>query len=313
MRNSFEKVLNETKIMIADGAMATELEGKGCDLNNALWSAVVLANTPQLIKEVHMDYFEAGADCGMSASYQATIPGFMNHGYTQAEAESLIKRAIDVLSEARDEWWDAKGKAEGRAYPIVSGAVGPYGAFLSDGSEYTGNYRISKDDLITFHKRRLEILWEAGADILAHETIPCLEEAIVLAEITQEIGAECWMSFSCKNETEISEGTKIAEAAKALEDFACVKAIGINCTAPEYVSSLIKEIKSVSSKAVIVYPNSGEDFDAVTKTWSGLASGKTYGDWAAEWIESGATIVGGCCRTTPANISEVFDIVKAMR
>lgn len=210
----------------------------------------------------------------------------------------------------REDWWQAEGKDAGRAYPLVCASVGPYGAYLADGSEYRGNYGVSKEDLRNFHKRRMELLWDAGADLFAVETIPCLEEAIVAAELTQEMNAACWISFSCKNEAEISDGTKIADCAKALEAFDCVKAIGINCTAPHFVASLIKEIKNNSTKPIIVYPNSGEEYDPVTKTWHGNKDGKCYCDFAAEWIAAGAKIVGGCCRTTPDNIREVAELAR---
>lgn len=310
MKQSFEKVLEATKVMVLDGAMATELEAIGCDLNDKLWSAKVLAAQPELIKKVHMDYFQAGADCGISSSYQATIPGFMEKGYSQDEAEALIKKSVQLLCEARDEWWQQQGEDTERVYPIVSASVGPYGAFLADGSEYRGEYTIGKEELKEFHKRRMELLWNAEPDILAIETVPCLEEAMALAELVEEMQGECWISFSCKNETEISEGTKIAECAKVLDEFSCVKAIGINCTAPEYVASLIHEICKVTDKPVIVYPNSGEIYDPVTKNWGEARDGKTYQEFAREWIESGAKIVGGCCRTTPENIREICQLVR---
>lgn len=193
--------------------------------------------------------------------------------------------------------------------PIVSAAVGSYGAFLADGSEYRGNYNISKEELKAFHKGRIELLWNAGSDILAVETIPSLDEALIIAEIVKELNAKCWISFSCKNNTDISEGTKIKDCAKALSFYDCVEAIGINCTAPEFVPSLIKEAKAGGTKPVVVYPNSGEIYDAVTKTWHGRGDGRTYGSMASEWIDCGATIIGGCCRTTPENIKEVRQVV----
>ena len=198
----------------------------------------------------------------------------------------------------------------GRVYPLIAAAVGPYGAYLADGSEYRGDYNISVEELKKFHKKRMELLWNAGAEILAVETIPSLTEALAVAEIVEEIGAECWISFSCKNETEISDGTPIRECAKKLNGISCVKAIGLNCTAPHFVESLIKEIKKETDKPVLVYPNSGEIYDAETKTWHGAKDGKTYGQWAEIWYKAGVGVIGGCCRTTPANIKEVYDIVR---
>lgn len=311
MKQHFDKVLKEVGVMIADGATATELEGLGCDLNDDLWSAKVLASQPELFKKVHKSYFEAGADCGISGSYQATIKGFMAKGYTLEESEKLISKAVEILKESRDEWWNESGKDSGRVYPLVCASVGPYGAFLADGSEYRGGYNIDKSQLQEFHKRRLEILWEAGADILAVETIPCIDEAVAVAELVSNMdNAECWVCFSCKNETDISDGSKISEATKILNDFDCVKAIGINCTAPEFVGNLIKEIKSSSSKPIIVYPNSGEEYDPITKTWTNSKSGNSYVDFAKHWIDCGATVVGGCCKTTPEHIKSIYDLVR---
>lgn len=309
MRQNFTDVLNKLGIMVIDGAMATELEAMGCDLNDELWSAKILAENPELIKKVHISYFKAGADCSTSASYQATVPGFIKKGFTKEQAEKLITDSVKILISARDEWWESEGKNSGRVLPIVSAAVGPYGAFLADGSEYRGNYNISKEELKAFHKGRIELLWNAGSDILAVETIPSLDEALIIAEIVKELNAKCWISFSCKNVTDISEGTKIKECAKALSSYDCVEAIGINCTAPEFVPSLIKEAKAGGTKPVVVYPNSGEIYDAVTKTWHGRGDGRTYGSMASEWIDCGATIIGGCCRTTPENIKEVRSVV----
>lgn len=309
MKQKLETILNTNKIMILDGATATELESLGCDLNHELWSAKVLDTNPELFKQVHKSYFEAGADCGISGSYQASIEGFMSKGYTLEESENLIQKSVEILKESREEWWQEEGEKSGRAYPIVCGSVGAYGAFLADGSEYIGNYNVDDNTLLNFHKRRIELLVEAGADILAVETIPCLQEAVVVAKFVQELKEECWICFSCKNESDISDGTKISICAETLNQFDCVKAIGINCTDPNYVGSLIKEIKKNTNKPVIVYPNSGEEYDPVTKTWSVGNLCKNYVDYAREWIDCGAEIVGGCCRTSPKHIKQVYDLV----
>lgn len=76
-------------MLILDGAMATELESKGLDLNDALWSAKVLAEQPDVIEQVHYEYFQAGADCAMTASYQATIDGFLKKGYSLAQSGKI--------------------------------------------------------------------------------------------------------------------------------------------------------------------------------------------------------------------------------
>ena len=165
-RATIEDTLKKTGIMVIDGAMSTALERLGCDLNDFLWTAKVLAEQPELIKQVHTDYLRAGADCGITASYQATIPGLMAKGFSEQEAEELIARSVRIFLEARDEWWGSEGRDSGRAWPLCLGSAGPYGAYLSDGSEYRGNYGITREELRSFHLRRAEILWKAGCDIL---------------------------------------------------------------------------------------------------------------------------------------------------
>ena len=155
-----------------DGGLATQLEALGCDLSDDLWSARLLLEAPDLIRQVHFDYFQAGADCGITASYQATIPGFMKRGMSKNEAVTLLQLSTQLAINARDQFWHDGGDQGGRLRPIVAASVGPYGAYLADGSEYNGRYDLDEDSLFTFHQQRWHILAQSGADILACETIP---------------------------------------------------------------------------------------------------------------------------------------------
>ncbi len=128
MKASLNEILKQNRIMIIDGSMSTALENLGADLNNDLWTAKTLANQPELVKQVHLNYFRAGADSGITCSYQATIPGLMKHGYTEEQAEELITRSVKIFLEAREEWWQAEGKTSGRSYPLCLAGIGPYGA-----------------------------------------------------------------------------------------------------------------------------------------------------------------------------------------
>lgn len=306
MRVTMEETLNKTGVMVIDGAMSTALEALGCDLNDSLWTAKALAQWPDLISRVHTDYFRAGADCGITCSYQATIPGLMARGYEEAEAEALIACSVEVFLAARDAWWEGEGRAAGRAYPICLGSVGPYGAYLADGSEYRGNYGVSDDVLRKFHARRMELLWDAGADLLLFETQPSLREALIEADIAEHMGADYWISFSCRDGVHIHEGDKVQDCARALsKDHPHLKMIGINCTPPQYVESLITELKKGCTLPVAVYPNSGEEYDPMTKTWSGEKNGVPFGEYAGRFIAAGASAVGGCCRTVGSHIEAV--------
>jgi homocysteine S-methyltransferase len=299
-------LLIHQRLAIIDGAMATELEARGCDLNDALWSARVLLDQPKLIRAVHLEYFNNGADIAITASYQATVEGFAKRGLTRGQSLELIKKSVRLAQEARAEFWSKEENRIHRAYPLIAGSVGPYGAFLADGSEYRGDYNLGEDDLIAFHRPRIEALIASNPDLLACETIPCLIEAQALIRLLTEFPqTSAWFCFSAKDGEHISNGERIADVAAFLDKQQQAAAIGINCASPLYISSLIREIKKNTNKPIIVYPNSGEVYDAPTNTWHGETSCDSFGLQSKDWFEAGASLIGGCCRTTPGHIREV--------
>ena len=303
MGNPVEEILSEYSMMVIDGAMATELEAHGCYINDALWSAKVLLENPEIIKAVHRDYLQAGADCIITSSYQATLEGFQKKGLSAERAAGLIRLSVQLAREARDEFWLVHKNSK-RPRPLVAASVGPYGAFLADGSEYRGHYNLDKQGLKVFHRQRLELLASEQPDLFACETIPCLDEAKALVELLADYPDNyAWISFTCCDETHISDGTLFADCAAWLDRQEQVAAIGLNCTAPQYVESLIKEAKKVTDKPLIVYPNSGESYDPVTKTWSGAS--KDFCEYPSKWLAAGAKLIGGCCRTNPSHIKEI--------
>ena len=304
--NLIASILEIQPVLVIDGALATELERRGYDLKDDLWSAKILLEKPEAIKQLHYDYFKAGADCAITASYQATVEGFMTRGLDEAKAIDLIKKSVRLAIEARDEFWNDKGNRVGRSKPFVAASVGPYGAYLADGSEYRGNYGLTETELIDFHRQRMRALIEAGADILACETIPCLIEAQALSKLLREYpNITAWFSFSCRDGTHVSEGQLFADCVKDLETNPQIAAVGINCTSPRYIHSLVREAKKVTSKPILVYPNSGESFNAEKNDWNGDPVSHSFGEDAKEWYEAGARMIGGCCRTSPEDISVI--------
>ena len=308
--NPIDKIVSEHGLMLLDGAFSSELERRGCDLNDALWSAKVLMENPDLIGAVHRDYYAAGADCATTASYQATVEGFMKRGLSQAAALELIALSVAIARRVRDEFWSSLAAEEkaARPYPLVAASVGPYGAFLADGSEYRGDYGLALgvEALMRFHRQRLQTLVAAGPDLLACETIPCLTEALAIARLLPEFpGVYAWISFSARDGAHINSGEAIVDCARALDSCDQVAAIGVNCTAPQHVESLIGEIRKGTGKPILCYPNSGEQYDATSKTWHGDGSAASYGELARRWHDVGATIIGGCCRTSPRDIAEI--------
>ncbi|MCQ4088672.1 homocysteine S-methyltransferase [Saccharibacillus sp. JS10] len=306
--NPIAAILNHYPILILDGAMATELERYGSNLDDSLWSARVLLEQPELISKVHEAYFRAGADCAITASYQATVEGFAAKGISEQEALALIQLTVELASKARDTVW-AEVDQMTRPKPIVAGSVGAYGAFLADGSEYTGNYGVDDRRLRDFHRPRIQALIEAGADLLAFETIPSLQEAKVLAELLADEfpDAYAWMSFSLQNGERISEGTLLRECAQTLEPYTQIAAIGVNCAPASFAAQAIETLASETDKPLLIYPNSGETYDAKTKTWQAGES-QTCGSFAESaeiWHRAGAKVIGGCCRTTPEQIAQI--------
>lgn len=310
MSNVIDDILQKYPIMILDGALATELEQHGCNLDDPLWSASVLLDKPEVIYDVHLQYFRAGADCAITSSYQATVEGFKRRGISEEQAIKLIKKTVELAKQARDDFWQEwqqeqeQIKQDTRPKPIVAGSVGPYGAYLADGSEYIGHYGVTDQQLADFHRPRIKALIEAGADILAIETIPSLQEAQVLVSLLEEFPEmSAWLSFSMKDEGCISEGTSLVECAQVFEDHPQIAAIGMNCVPHLFVLPAVQALSSSTYKPIIVYPNSGETYDATTKTWhqTGQCGGLGHLD-AQAWYEAGANIIGGCCRTSPSHI-----------
>ncbi len=311
--NPITSVLKHYPLLILDGALATELERKGCDLADPLWSARILLEQPKLIASVHSDYFMAGADCVITASYQATVQGLTARGLTEAAALKVISSAVTLAKEVRDTFWQDTTNRQNRPRPLVAASVGPYGAYLADGSEYHGNYGLCRKELSDFHRSRLDSLIAQQPDILAFETIPCLEEALALAELlTDYPGKYGWISFTARDDAYTCNGDSIIECGKKLNKFEQVAAIGINCTAPQYVASLINKLKNVTDKPIIVYPNSGDQYDPLTKTWVKNSHHTRFCDLAKCWYEQGARIIGGCCRTTPSDISAIARWAKTL-
>jgi homocysteine S-methyltransferase len=308
MSNPVQPFLERQGVLILDGGLATQLEARGADLHDPLWSAKLLLENPSLIRQVHLDYFWAGADCAITASYQATIPGFKRRGLTEAQAVELLKLPVKLAWEAREEFWAVMGLQGGRLRPLIAASIGPYGAYLANGAEYTGDYDLGETGLADFHRQRWHILAESAADLLACETIPSFTEAKALARLLAETPDRwAWFSFSCRDGRSISDGTPMTECAALLEEIEQVVAVGINCTPPRYIPELIGELFAVTQKPIIVYPNSGEYYDAEAKRWQGLSIPAEFGTHSREWRKAGAALIGGCCRTGPEHIRQIRD------
>ncbi|XP_048232855.1 homocysteine S-methyltransferase 2 isoform X2 [Ricinus communis] len=275
-----------------------------------------------VIELVHLDYLEAGADIIITASYQATIQGFEAKGFSSAESEALLKKSVEIACEAREVYHDkclagaCDDNNDGRVLKkrpiLVAASVGSYGAYLADGSEYSGDYgeAVTLGTLKDFHRRRVQVLAEAGADLIAFETVPNRVEAQAYAELLEEedIKVPAWFSFNSKDGINVVSGDSLLECASIAESCRKVIAVGINCTPPSFIHGLILSIKKVTSKPILIYPNSGESYDADRKEWvqnTGVTD-EDFVSYVNKWCEVGASLVGGCCRTTPNTIRAIY-------
>jgi homocysteine S-methyltransferase len=283
-------------VLITDGGLATELEARGHDLSDQLWSARLLVDAPDEIKAAHLAFFRAGAAIATTASYQASFEGFEERGIGRDDAVRLLRRSVELAQAARDEM-----AGDGRER-WVAASIGPYGATLADGSEYRGRYGLSVAELTAWHRPRLEVLADAGPDLLALETIPDMDEAEALMTVIAGTGIPVWLSYSIDGDR-TRAGQPLAEAFALARDVPEVVAVGVNCCAPSDVAAAIAVARDVTGKPVVVYPNSGEEWDAEQRTWVG--SSQHSAQQAQQWVADGARIVGGCCRVRPSDIDAI--------
>lgn len=304
--NPIEKALAVFGTVVLDGALATVLEARGCNLVDKLWSAKVLIENPELIQQLHLDYFSSGARVVTTASYQATPQTYAHRGLNLEQSIELIKLSATLAHHARRDYLKIRPDLRAPGPVIVAGSVGPYGAYLANGSEYRGDYELDEAKMIDFHRVRVQALIDANVDLLAIETLPTLDEAKALVHLLSEFPEKyAWFSFTLRDEHHISNGTPLKEVAEYLSSYAQVAAIGINCVRLEFVTEALKTLRQYTTKPLIVYPNSGEHYDAVTKTWNSAPSDLKLVEQLDDWYAAGARLIGGCCRTTPEDIQAI--------
>ncbi|MFI2432855.1 homocysteine S-methyltransferase [Streptomyces sp. NPDC018693] len=284
--------------VVLDGGMSNQLESAGHDLSDELWSARLLAEQPEAIVEAHLAYFLAGASVAITSSYQATFEGFAKRGIGREEAAGLLRLSVELAHEAA-----RQARAKGVTRPLWTAAsVGPYGAMLADGSEYRGRYGLSVDELERFHRPRLEVLAAAGPDVLALETVPDADEARALLRTVRGLGVPAWLSYTVDGR-QTRAGQSLEDAFGLAADAEDVIAVGVNCCAPGDVDAAVEIARRVTGKPVVIYPNSGEAWDAKRRAWVGRASFSA--EQVRGWEEAGARLIGGCCRVGPEAIASI--------
>lgn len=299
-------------VLLLDGGLSTELEKDPWNkkLDSSLWSAAVLADDPQSIASVHLSYMNAGCDIISTCSYQASISGFLSAGFDEESAINLLQSSVNLAVSAISEYTQLNPTSRKK----LAISIGCYGAYLANGSEYTGDYGdISHQQLFQFHKTKLETLLKAESlstfekqDLyIAFETIPSELEALAIADLCKLPMLEylkIWVSFCCKDGLHLTDGSKLIDAVKNIPQTVIV---GVNCCKPEYVESLLSEL---GSRPKIAYGNSGQDYSG--GKWHGNA--RSYVDFAKQWLnDPNLEIVGGCCKTTPKDMLDIKKYIQS--
>jgi homocysteine S-methyltransferase len=298
-----------SNIHVIDGGLASELEHLGASTDGPLWSAHVLEDEPAKVAAAHRAYIEAGAQCIATCSYQVSRMGYTEVGLSAQRADAAILRSVELARSVCDDFPDRR--------VLVACSLGPYGAALHNRGEYHGNYDCSQADLVQFHRERIAVVASAKGnevpDLIAFETFPSLDEALAVCEaLAPWPDLKAWFSFSCRDEKHVSHGEPVRECAGALAKFPQTLAVGVNCVPAKWVPSLIEELRAGSNLPILVYPNSGEGWDATANCWIGESNPAEFGRIAAEWFAKGADIIGGCCRIGPAHIRKVAESAKQM-
>ncbi len=298
----FDGFLEDGGVVVLDGGLGTELDRRGVDLRDPLWSARALVESPDIVRDVHAAYFAAGADVAISSSYQATFRGLEARGFERAEAAALFRRSVELAREA------ASGFAGRR---LVAASVGPYGAYLGNGAEYTGDYDLGERDLVEFHAPRLEALAAADPDVFAIETIPSIVEARALVRALEAVPeTPAWMSFSCRDGARLCDGSPFEDAVEVAKGSPSVVAVGVNCTSPLHVRSLV-ETAAAGGLPAVCYPNRGAFWEPVRRVWvDPPPGGPRPALRPLDWRDAGARLIGGCCGTTPDDIAAMASVLQ---
>lgn len=309
--------------IVLDGGLGTALESRGIDLSHELWSADLIRDDAQTLAEVHAEFIAAGARIVTTASYQATPLGFASAGISAEEGREIISRSVEIARSAAEAAAPLSDTGPGpdNGPVLVAGSVGPYGAALGDGAEYTGNYRLTSEEYTAFHRPRIAALAEARADLLAIETQPRLDEIRALVDLADEHGLPAWMSVTLRDGTDtasstaqtpsdpaspvtLPDGSSLAELAEVAATSAAVKAVGVNCVRPSLITPALTELAANTDLSLVAYPNSGETYDATAMEWRDNGTESGVGSWpVTEWIRLGARIIGGCCRVRATDIA----------
>lgn len=291
------------KIKLLDGSMSFPLEQLGYNLKNKLWTGMALISDPDIIKNIHKDYINAGADYISTSTYQVSYDRLQNMGYQSSEIKKVFQKSVDIVKEAIKE---SRSKKEIK----IVGSFGPFASYDPNASEYVGKYNSSDDEIKNFHLNNINIIEETDLDIILYETIPCLREIKILSKILSQTNKEIWISITCNENIEFRDGSSFKEACKIISQIEQITTMGINCFSPLLVEKALKELKKYSNKKTLVYPNSGEKYNPKDKYWSGKNEFNNL--MIKNWLSLSPDIIGGCCRVGYNNIKKMREEIDSL-
>ena len=291
------------KIKLLDGSMSFPLEQLGYNLKNKLWTGMALISDPDIIKNIHKDYMNAGADYISTSTYQVSYDRLQNMGYQSSEIKKVFQKSVDIVKEAIKE---SRSKKEIK----IVGSFGPFASYDPNASEYVGKYNSSDDEIKNFHLNNINIIEETDLDIILYETIPCLREIKILSKILSQTNKEIWISITCNENIEFRDGSSFKEACKIISQIEQITTMGINCFSPLLVEKALKELKKYSNKKTLVYPNSGEKYNPKDKYWSGKNEFNNL--MIKNWLSLSPDIIGGCCRVGYNNIKKMREEIDSL-
>ena len=281
---------------LIDGGLSTAIERLGGDVSGQLWTAGLAVTDPDKLLAAHRSFVEAGAEVIATASYQCDARAFESFGYDATRGRRVL---ADMTALAR--------RATQGTSTRVAASVGPFGASLANGSEYTGRYGVEWSVVEHYHREKLRILVDSGPDLVAVETIPLAREAQLIADLLVEYGAPpTWFSFGCADAHRTYGNDDLGVAVRGVSDYPNLVAVGVNCVAPATVSGALRTIRqAIGDRPLIAYPNHGRVWDAVARTWTGDDATASIDDSVDEWVSLGARFVGGCCGVGPTEIARL--------
>ena len=291
------------KIKLLDGSMSFPMEQLGYNLKNKLWTGMALISDPDIIKNIHKDYINAGADYISTSTYQVSYDRLQNMGYQSSDIKKVFQKSIDLVKEAIKE---SRSKKEIK----IVGSFGPFASYDPNASEYVGKYNSTDDEIKNFHLNNINIIEETDLDIILYETIPCLREIEILSKVLSQTNKEIWISITCNENIEFRDGSSFKEACKIISQIEQITTMGINCFSPLLVEKALKELKKYSNKKTLVYPNSGEKYNPKDKYWSGKNEFNNL--MIKNWLSLSPNIIGGCCRVGYNNIKKMREEIDSL-